>query len=160
MILYGVEIPDEKLVELGWTPPKKKAKKRWRGNENDTYFYVNPYCNVTSSPERWEAVDDARYLLGNYYSSKEEAEKALDKQLAYMRLQDALLEYNDGWEPDRSDGFQDNFFIVYSHYDNCFRSEHTNGYETNGGLFGTSNACKRLIEEHEDDLMVVWGLRN
>jgi len=159
MKIDGVEIPDEKLIEAGWTPPaKKEVKKRWRGDDEHPYFYINLYGNVTSAPESRYTEDNARYLLGNYYSSKKEAEKARDKQLAYMRLQDALLEYSDGWEPDWSDGEHAKYVIYWNHRRRAFVADKRFEWQYEGVFVGTKEACERLIKEHEDDLRAVWGL--
>jgi len=159
MILYGVEIPDEKLIEAGWTPPaKKEAKNRWRGNENNTYFYINLHGNITYTCESGCLEDEARYLLGNYFRTKEDAKKARDKQLAYMRLQDALLEYNDGWEPDWDDEHVKKYYVYWDMESIRFALIERRVCNYAFGLVGTREACERLIAEHEDDLRAVWGL--
>ena len=153
MKIDGVEIPDEKLIEAGWTPPTE-ARKRWKAARGDKYWFLT----VRRKSDFGAPEDISRHCAGNYYRTREEAEKARNKQLAYMRLQDALLEYNDGWEPDWGDDGQAKFAICFDCNHNKFGVALSQAVKAETSLYGTREACERLLEEHEDDLRIVWGL--
>ena len=159
MKIDGVEIPDEKLIEAGWVSPAKKVlRERWRAEENGKYWYAHDIGDVMRGRECGYYEDDVRYLLGNYYRTKEEVEKARDKQIAYMRLTDALLKYNDGWDPKWLTDLESRYTICYNKYSRYFYPISVSGEAMLPVLYGQKYACERLIVEHEDDLRTVWGL--
>ena len=62
--------------------------KRWRAKEDDKYFYIDSSGVVLSVEEESFEEDDGHYNLGNYFKTKEEAEKVkeeLDKFWAKVR---------------------------------------------------------------------------
>lgn len=50
-------------------------KKRWRAESKEIYFFINDYCEITSDNDFFYDEDNARYYFGNYFKTKEEAEK-------------------------------------------------------------------------------------
>ena len=99
----------------------KKAKasgKRWKPAEGENYWVVqfDTGCVFTS---QWDnhRYDEARYNLGNLHQTKELAQKALDKQLAYVKITDFIAEKNaeQGWVADWSDNGQNKFALSWVH---------------------------------------------
>lgn len=59
--------------------------KRWRAKQGEIYFFINSNCKIDTTKNYindWDKFDDINYELGNYFKTKEEAEKVkkeLDK---------------------------------------------------------------------------------
>ena len=81
-----------------------KSGKRWRGARDRFYWYIESDCEVYGEYEKEDDYDNARYIIGNYYKTKEEAEKAVEKIKIYTQLKDLALRLNNGekidWEND------------------------------------------------------------
>lgn len=50
------------------------SDKRWRGDKDDDYYFISALGTVYRDTENVKAVDNARYDIGNYFQTKEEAE--------------------------------------------------------------------------------------
>lgn len=81
-----------------------KSGKRWRADVGGKY-----YCAYSTGIVDWhydnrDESSTNRYNLGNYFRTKEEAEKAVEKIKIYTRLKDLALRLNNGekidWEND------------------------------------------------------------
>ena len=65
--------------------------KRWRAKQGEIYFFINSNCKIDTTKNYindWDKFDDINYELGNYFKTKEEAEKVkeeLDKFWAKVR---------------------------------------------------------------------------
>ena len=70
---------------------------RWRAEENEKYWCIIDEC-VYRSQEANENCDKARYEIGNYFRTEEEAEKAVEKMKIYTQLKDLALRLNMGKE--------------------------------------------------------------
>jgi hypothetical protein len=57
-------------------------KKAWRAEHNYGYFYIAASGRVFHEIERHADYDQARYEVGNYYKTRDEAEKAAARVLA------------------------------------------------------------------------------
>lgn len=77
------------------------AKKRWRGERNNHYYFISGAGGIGKGREDKVAYDSNRYQLGNYFRTEEEAEFELNKRLVYQELKDYAFEHNEGeidWE--------------------------------------------------------------
>lgn len=54
--------------------------KRWRAEKEKEYFFVTGTSEITTDEEYYNEADDARYELGNYFKTKEEAQKIIDSK--------------------------------------------------------------------------------
>lgn len=62
--------------------------KRWRAKEGEEYYFLDGKCEIWSTYENKKKIDDAFFKLGNYFKTKEEAEKVkkeLDEFWAKVR---------------------------------------------------------------------------
>lgn len=56
--------------------------KRWRAEENEVYYFLDGKCEIWNTNEIKKKIDDVFFEQGNYFKTKEEAEKVkieLDK---------------------------------------------------------------------------------
>ena len=65
--------------------------KRWRAEKGEIYFFINSNCEISTTKNYindWDKFDDINYELGNYFETKEQAQKVkeeLDKFWAKVR---------------------------------------------------------------------------
>ena len=59
---------------------KKYGKpKRWRAERNGGYYCINDYGIIYYTTDDYVSEDNDRYALGNYFQTREQAEKALER---------------------------------------------------------------------------------
>lgn len=90
-----------------------KKSKRWRAELNKDYFCINSDGNTWYTTEDNHKIDDYRYKTRNYFKTKEEAEKYLEKIEIYYELMDLAEELNGEEEIDWENGEQEKFSIRY-----------------------------------------------
>lgn len=54
--------------------------KRWRAEKEKEYFFVAGTSEITTDEEYYNEADNARYELGNYFQTKEEAQKVINSK--------------------------------------------------------------------------------
>lgn len=86
--LVADQEPEDETVELTMDEIAKKVgipvengikKKRWRAIEGDSYYFLRATYEVGKLKEMGNSIDDAMYLSGNYFRTKEEAEDVAAK---------------------------------------------------------------------------------
>ena len=93
-----VDIPEEKLIAAGWKKPVSKG--RWKPQVNERYYFVTSYGDVDAY-SFCKDFNDTRILATSIvHKTREEAEKALERQKAIIRVNDRIDELNEGWEPE------------------------------------------------------------
>ena len=66
--------------------------------EPKEYWFINELGNVEKAPSDWLCDEkESRESIGNYFKTKEEAEKAVEKLKAWRRLKDKGFRFKD-WE--------------------------------------------------------------
>ena len=63
-----------------WNPETMQVeeikKDRWRGEVGDRYFYIDQIENIVTTMDVGYYIDDEYYEIGNYFRTKEQAERA------------------------------------------------------------------------------------
>ena len=64
-----------------WNAEKKCIEDlpKWRADMNGAYFYISSACNIIKEKECYCYADEERYNVGNYFKTKEAAEKVAKK---------------------------------------------------------------------------------
>lgn len=75
---------------------QEKKCKRWRAQEGKDYWYIDSDCEIYKEFDRNDDYDNARYIIGNYYKTEEEAKKVVEKIKIYTRLKDLALRIKKG----------------------------------------------------------------
>lgn len=88
------------------------AKKRWRGEEDDHYYFISNCGEIICDYEEKFDGDSYRYQSGNYFKTEEAAEFELNRRLVYQELKDYALEHNEG-EIDWKNSEQEKWVLSY-----------------------------------------------
>lgn len=158
-----LDIDEQSLVKAGYVKAKKEHK-RWRGEDTESYYFTTPASDnpIESCDELNDDWDNFRYETGNYYQTEELAQAALDRQLALVRVNDRILELNEGWEPEKENSGAVKWLI------GCER--HRGRLLLSAGQWfsfdlGTKIDCiknkyvaEQIISECKDDLKVIFGV--
>ena len=110
-----------------------KSGKRWRGVNDRFYWYIESDCEVYGEYETDDDYDNARYETCNYFRTKEEAEKTVEKIKIYTRLKDLALRLNEGREVNWDDSAQDKWYIYYEY--NSLTTTVSYGYQDIGQIY-------------------------
>lgn len=110
---------EKKIEEL----EKQEIEVRWRAKEGGTYFYVCSNGNIDWNWDIAGKTSTNHYNLGNYFQTKEEAEKAVEKIKIYTQLKDLALRLNKGREIDWTNANQEKYYIGCN-----FKNELAYGY--------------------------------
>ena len=107
------------------------SDKRWRGDEDDDYYFISALGTVYRDTENVKAVDNARYDIGNYFQTKEEAEFEAKRLKVVTELREFSTPPTDfDWDNTdkkytlilESTGVKVKFFYMYQSSDLYFRT--------------------------------------
>lgn len=142
------------------TEPKQSFK-RWRAEEGKKYYHVyasDGGIEISCPPERNDNQDQYYYLTGNYFQTEQEAKAYQARQEAIGRVTHAIVEANEGWEPEDDD-------IMWT------ISWNTNGYRPlnlmhNSTMLpvlfpwmNTRGIALSIISSHKEDLDLIFNLK-
>lgn len=104
--------------------------------EPETYYYISDCTNIESltndhgynlSEEIWHKAIERRKEIGNYFETREEAEKAVEKLKAWKRLKDKGFRFT---------GFSGGRTIIEFTFDNYCSGEPSSAFDDLDLLFG------------------------
>ena len=156
VIINGVRIPVAFLELAGFKREVKQGGRLYPKND-ELYFYYYADGELEETSQTAHVGDLGRYLMGNCYRTKEEAEAARDKQLALVRVQDKLEELTDELL-DWSDISQNKSVLFYCWEDGCFDAYSVTRSQCVDGLYGSLKACNWVIDNMESDLKLIAGI--
>ena len=131
---------------------------RERVSFNGKYWAIIDGIRLYQYAEFNRYTDD-RFKMGNYYHTQEEAEKARDRQLAYVRITDAIREQNKGWVPDWGERTNRKHYLRYDHDDSTVHVINNTFMQfVPNELCGTKEAIEYVIKHHADDIKLYFGV--
>lgn len=143
---------DTQIKELKEQNEIKEDYKRWRAQEGKDYWYIDSDCEIYQEFDRNDDYDNARYVIGNYYKTEEEAEKVVEKMKIYTRLKDLALRLNKGREVDWNSSAQAKWHIYYDHNDSLITTISNHSYQDLGQIYCLDsnflNIAKQEIGEY------------
>lgn len=87
-----VVLPDDKSKTASYYSSLAELNKDWEDyKEPKEYWYIDCYGEVLHAFYNGNEWDERRKEIGNYFETKEEAEKAVEKLKAWTRLKDHVL---------------------------------------------------------------------
>ena len=110
----GIQINELEKKEI------TKSGKRWRGAKDRFYWYIDD-CKVYGEYETYDDYDNARYKIGNYFRTEEEAEKMAEKMKIYTQLKDLALRLNKGEKIDWDNSTSAKWSIGLSNSNNALQ---------------------------------------
>lgn len=110
---------EKKIDEL--EKQKEKSYERCRLFNGQLYYFSNSNGSINFDMDNYIKTDNERYELGNYFQTKEEAEKAVEKRRIYTQLKDLALKLNNGEKINWSDSTQHKWGIVLDNFKNILR---------------------------------------
>lgn len=135
---------------------------RKRVEEWERYYYIDTIWKITWVEEDNHQIDVDRFNMWNYYLTEEEAGQARDRQLAIVRVNDAIDKLNKGWEPNyNTNDYQ--YYIGYD-YKNSQKFElywdvFTDYQNIIKPLRWNDNLFKEFSSEYEDDLNLIFNIK-
>ena len=112
-----------------------KSGKRWRGVKGRFYWYIESDCKVYDEYEKDDDYGNARYKIGNYFRTEEEAEKMVEKIKIYTRLKDLALRLNQGRKVDWNSSVRAKWHIYYDHNDSLITTIGEHSYQDLGQIY-------------------------
>jgi len=109
-----INLLQERLEELKNIKIEEKKNNK-RVAKGYAYYNVDSYGNVEKLNDRYDEGDNFRFYSGNYHFTEEEAEKALEKQLAFNRIMKYIHDNDLYFEPDWNNNIDRKWFIVKGH---------------------------------------------
>lgn len=126
----------------------------WKPKKDDEYFWMNSYGET--QPDVWDgdSIDIMRLALGMVYCTEEECEKARDRRLAKVRL-----EQTSNFEPDPNNG-ELGWIVGYScHTKRLIVERFIYNYFGKTIHYKTAEDAKKSIKEHEADWKKYLGIK-
>ena len=125
----------------------------WKPNNGDEYWYIDDCAGIYR--DRWddESIHFSRYSLGLIKRTKEECEKARDRELAEVRLQRTsnfkpdFENCNGGWAVYYDHGHET---LAVCELDDCDAGEPVH--------YATREEAEKSIEENERDWKIYFGI--
>lgn len=118
-----------------------------------SYWYITDNLEIVHDDAVACFYGENRYKVGNYYKTREDAQHALDVQLAITKINDKIYELQDG---EVEHGAGKDYMIV--HYVTGF--EYTRIPETTNLLhWMTKKTVKYIIENYQDELKLIMGIK-
>lgn len=81
-----------------WFEELPEEYERWRAGVGEEYFYISEFCEIWHDEEGHSYGDSARFHIGNYFKTREEAQKALDWLKAFIILRDDTKGFKPDWK--------------------------------------------------------------
>lgn len=142
------------LLDSDWLEEIPEEYKRWRADRHDWYWYVGACGAVSDDPDSGVSIDDMRYELGNYFKTKEEAQKAAEWLKALTVLRDDTKGFKANWK----DGSQLRWGVEYNYDTNRLSVYLTFGIQDSVIYFATENDALRSIKKHEREWKIFYGV--
>ena len=126
----------------------------WEPKVDERYFYVNEYGDVEYETWDDDDVDNRLMAMGLVYRTEEEAEKARDRRLAKVRLQQTS-DFNPYFENGNG-----GYVICYDYNSKELRA-YDIGDEDSGEPvhYATKEDAEKSIKENERDWKIYFGIK-
>ncbi len=155
-----LEESQEYLLTLlnGKEEPKKESKV-WKPENNEGYFYIDEHSYIEY--ELWENgyTDLDAYEIGNVYRTKEEAEKALAKIKARVKIQRYADEVNEEGFDVMNIG-EKKWFVDYNCLDNALGVDYCfyNVVPTTT-CYDSKEKAEQAIIDLQEEYLILFGVK-
>lgn len=142
------------ILDSEWFEEIPEDYKRWRAKRNDSYYWLAEDLGVVEETEDGGAVDERLHAIGNYFKTKEEAEKSANWLKAFTILRDDTKGFKANWE----DGSQLRWGVEYNYDTNRLSVYLTFGIQNGVIYFATQDGAEASIEAHEREWKIYYGV--
>ena len=132
-----------------------KEPTRWKPETDQKYYFIRTSGYVYDSIWTNDSIDRGRFDIGNCLQTEKEAKRVVEylKALAVVRG-DATTEFIKG---------KNNYYVSYNTAFNCLDVS-DNAYLIKNGIFGlpyfaTKEDAKRSIEQHKNEWLTIFGVK-
>nr|DAJ76740.1 MAG TPA: hypothetical protein [Caudoviricetes sp.] len=126
----------------------------YKPKDGEEYFYISDYGSVYSDIWSGNYIDDERLALGFIYPTEEECEKAKERRLAEVRLQQTS-----DFNPDFENG--NGGWLVFYNY-KTRKLDTVPDFSINSGepvRYETIEDAKKSIIENREDWLIYFGVK-
>ena len=152
----------EKLIEKGIIEEVKEDWKRWRAEIGERYYNVSADGEIEDFSEGDNKWNYYKYITGNYFQTREQAQQKLDRDLAIVSVNNRIRELQGG-EVSREEMMDIeiyNWEIFYNVYDKKYDYSCSHNYFLPILLpIRTKEISQQIIKECKDDLDIIWGIK-
>ena len=113
-----IEELSKELEELKCELDKENNYRRWKASYWGTYYYICSDGDIYCKKEKNLEFSTINYDLGNYFQTKGEAKKILEKIKIYTQLKDLALRLNHGKKIDWKNRNQPKHYISFDNESN------------------------------------------
>lgn len=146
------------LLDSDWFEEIPEEYKRWRADEEGTYWFVRSYGEARGATydcmELCDSTDDYRYSIGNYFKTEAEAKKAVNWLKAFTTLRDDTK----GFKPDWSDPGQGKWFVFYDHVSRRLWSGLSFTYQGEDLYFASEDEANDSIKNHRREWLTLFNV--
>lgn len=130
------------------------GRKRVEKGSRYYYFHLSDW-SINSSTEVNYSADTARFNFWNYYLTREEAEQARDRQLAIVRVNDAIDKLNWDWEYDKETPCY--LFLLR---DWIIKIDRMKDYNVASVIkyMKSSKIAEQIFSEYENDIKIIFNI--
>jgi hypothetical protein len=149
-----VKISEESYQNLS----KATQNTRWKPKRHEYYFTLDSIGGVDKSKWDGDEVDEARWAMGNVYSTEEKAEEAAHAMKMRQKILDRIAELNEGWEPDWRNTYQGKYYIIWYRDEKQFQCAGSLQLQAfpDKYYFRSKEIGHKLIEEFGDNLKYLF----
>lgn len=135
-------------------------KQRWRAELGEQYFYIEKDNKIYGNTEAGCKTDDELWRIGNYYKTREIAEKKVLRDITIIKINDIILEMNEGkllnWN---KTGVKKT--VYYDHRKKKFSLRISSFINEESVLQPIEDweKAQELIQVYRDDLLLIWDIK-
>ena len=142
------------LLDSEWFEEIPEGYKRWRAKSGETYYYIDSEGEVYDDKEQYVHLDDGGFLIGNYFKTREEAEKTVEWLKAFAVLRDDTK----GFKPDWGDDEQKKWGVYYAHTMEGLVVDLSYLCQDHIICFATEEDAKASIKKHKCEWLTFFGV--
>lgn len=137
---------------------------RWKPKFDEKYWFTTEATGSGVNSNRWlsSSIDQIRYNRANVYRTKEEAQAALDRQLATVRVLDRIAELNaeQGWVCDWNKSSRPKFLFTLTpiEQDELDLSWSNNAQCLPTSYYGSRQTIETVTKEMPEDCKLMLGV--
>lgn len=122
---------------------KPKPKSVWDLKCSDTYYYIDPYGDISDGRVGNDFYEDEKFSIGNVFLTKSDAEFEVERLKVISELKKYAKEFSDGeWKDNKTQ----KYYIVYRYSGDYIRSILTYTSKDNVLYFESPEKAQEAID--------------